>query len=62
MAGGVHGKGMCMTEGHAWQGMWGIHDRGHAWQGGMQGRGHAWEERRPLERAIRILMKCIPVQ
>ena len=27
--------------------------------GGMDGRGHAWQERRPLQRAVRILLECI---
>ena len=42
-----------MVRGHAWQG-------GHG--GGMLGRGgHAWQERRPLQRAVRILLECILV-
>ena len=62
MAGGVHGQG------------WGcVHGRGAytargrsvcvvGWQGGIHGwRGHAWE-RRPLQRAVRILLECILVK
>ena len=64
-AGGMHGRGhVC------WGGM---HDRGCVWQGGMHGGGpvwqgacvagggHAWQERRPLQRAVRILLECILV-
>ena len=39
--GGVHGRGVCMAGGHAWQG--GMFGRGHAWQRGMHGRGHVWQ-------------------
>ena len=35
---------------------------GHAWLGGAHGRGHAWQERRPLQRAVRILLGCILVK
>ena len=35
---------------------------GHAWPGGMCGRGErAWQERRPLQRTVRILLECILV-
>ena len=34
----------------------------HAWQRGMHGRGHAWQERRPLKRAVCILLECILVK
>ena len=34
---------------------------GCVWQGGMRGRGRAWQERRPLQRTIRILLECILV-
>ena len=65
--GGVYGKW-----GHAWQrgtclaaGMHGG-DRGHAWHGGvcgrgMHGRGRVSQERRPLQRTVRILLECILV-
>ena len=68
MAGGMHGGGgMCGRGGHAWlmsgggghawlmSGGGGMHGRGHAWQGG------AWQERRPLQRAVCILLQCILV-
>ena len=56
--GGVHGEG-----GHVWQrgSMHGM--GGHAWRRGacmVKGR-HAWQERRPLQRAVRILLECILV-
>ena len=44
--------------------------RGHMWQAGMRGRGGvrgkgrgggAWQERRPLQRTVRILLECILV-
>ena len=43
--------------GHAWQGghAWGVRDRG------MCGGGRAWQERRPLQRTVRILLECILV-
>ena len=34
---------------------------GHAWQGGVWWGGHAWQERRPLQRTVRILLECILV-
>ena len=53
MAGGMHGRGVCVARGHAWQGAHGrgcvwLGDmcmaRGHVWQeGGMHGGGHAWQ-------------------
>ena len=49
---GVHGKG-------------GVHGRGHGgrhtWHGACVGAGCAWQERRPLQRAVRILLECILV-
>ena len=45
--GGMHGRGEC--------------GRGHVWQGGVHGRGHVWQERRPLQRTVRILLECILV-
>ena len=33
--GGMHGSGACMAVGHEWQ--WGMHGRGHAWQGCVGG-------------------------
>ena len=47
--GGMHGKGRLHGGG------------GHAWQGGMHGRGHACQERRPLQRTVRIILECILV-
>ena len=35
----------------------GMHGRGDAWPGG----GHVWQSRRPLHRAVRILLECIVV-
>ena len=59
VAGGMHGRG------HAWWG--GMHGKGAcvvgecAWQGACVTQGHAWQERRPLQRAVRILLECILV-
>ena len=58
----MHGRGACMSGGHAWQG-------GHVWQGacvaggghGGEGGGHTWQERWPLLRAVHILIECILV-
>ena len=64
----MHGMakgGACMAKGgHVCQ-------RGHAWQGGIlaggmhgggvHGRGSTWQERRPLQRTVRILLECILV-
>ena len=56
------GEGMCDKGGHAWQG--GIHGKGACVVGGMHKQGacvaggHAWQERRPLQRMVRILLKC----
>ena len=67
-------EGVCMAEGHAWRGCvwqgcvwWGACVAGgcvwqvgvclawgHAWQGGK----HAWQEKRQLQRAVRILLEC----
>ena len=55
---------------HAWGG--GVRGGGHAWQRGAPDRGHAcgegggggrsaWQERRPLQRVVRILVECILV-
>ena len=70
--GGRHAwQGVCMAGGHA--GWGGVRGRGHAWQracmaGGMRDGGHcmagggggrcAWQERRPLQRTVRILLEC----
>ena len=73
--GGMHGKWLCMAKGKVclveggMQGKgsmhgkkWacvakgGMHDRGNAWQGGL-----VWQERRPLQRTVRILLECILV-
>ena len=50
--GGIHGGGMC-GKGYAWQ--------GKCMAGGVHGRGCAWQERRPLQRTVRILLECILV-
>ena len=47
----------CVVGGHEWQ-------RGMRDRGGMRGRGRGsarWQERRPLQRTVRILLKCILV-
>ena len=67
MAGAIHGRG------HVWQGgpcmVGSMHGRGHVLGGmcgrgacvvgGMHDRGCVWQERRPLQRASRILLECI---
>ena len=60
MVGGMCGRGLCMV---------GVDmcGRGNAWQGGMCGSGHAWQEgcvwqeRRRLQRTVRILLECFLV-
>ena len=53
MAGSVCGRGgACMAGGHALQG-------GHAWQGACMAGRRVWQERRPLQRTVRILLQCI---
>ena len=55
VVGGAYVVGVCMVRGPymAWV---------HAWQEGMHVRGrHAWQERRPLQRTVRILLECILV-
>ena len=55
--------GMCGRVG-MWQGVCmagGMCGRRVCMEGGMHGRGHAWQERRPLQRTVRILLKCILV-
>ena len=55
VVGGVHARG-CACLGGAWQGSMG--------GGGVHGQGGgecAWQERRPLQRCVRILMECILV-
>ena len=64
----VH-RGVCVAEGHVWQeGAWqagvcgrgGVHDRRRdAWFG--EGGVRSWQERRPLQRTVRILLECILV-
>ena len=58
--GGMHGwGGRSVAEGMRGRGgacMAGRHGRG-----GMHGRGHAWQERRPLQRTVRIHLECILV-
>ena len=70
MVGGVHGRvhvwqGGMHGRGHAWhEGMHGggaCMAGGCAWQGGMHDRVCAWQERWPLQRTVRILLKCIVV-
>ena len=61
---GMHGKGVCIVRGVHGRG--GVHCRGHAWQGcALQGAcmagGCAWQQRRPLQRTVRILLECILV-
>ena len=71
----LHLSAILLTGGHTWQGRvwWDMHGRGHlwqercVWQGGMHGkgdmcgRGVCVQEKRPLKRAIRILLECILV-
>ena len=69
VAGSMHGRGVCVAGGHAWQG--GLHGRGvcvaggHVWHGGMHGRGMCVPCQIPWdmvnERAVRILLECILV-
>ena len=67
--GGVHGKGeLCMAKG-ACMARGTVHGKGGAYvvKGGICGegacvaRGRAWQERRPLQRTVRILLECILV-
>ena len=61
----------CTQGGRSWQRRGcvvkgGVHARGHAWQRGMRGGGGVGggryvQERRPLKRAVRILLECILV-
>ena len=60
-----NGGGVCMVEGvrgrgHAWQG---AHGEGgvHGKAGGRVAGGCTWQERRPLQRTVRILLECILV-
>ena len=65
--------GACMAGGHAcWEGVFGT---GCVWQGACMAGGtcsarggvacvvggHAWQERRPLQRTVRILLECVLV-
>ena len=51
----MRGRGVCMAGRACVAG-------GHAWWGGMRdGGGHAWQEKRQLQRAVRILRECILV-
>ena len=56
-SGGMYGVCVCVC----------VCGRGRAWQavGSMHGVGgggwHAWQERRPLQRTVRILLECILV-
>ena len=60
--GGMHGRWghVCVCGGEGMHGR-GECGRGHVWQGGVHGRGHVWQERRPLQRTVRILLECILV-
>ena len=54
VGGGMCGRGHAWRVGCAWQGVGmcggvGMHGRGHVWRGGR-----AWQERRPLQRTVRI--------
>ena len=68
MAGGCAwwGQGGMLDWGYVWQGACitgGMSGRGHAYQGGHVWQGwRAWQERRPLQRTIRILLESILVQ
>ena len=57
--GGVHGRGTCMAGGHAWQGAC-VAGRACV-AGGCVGWRGAWQERRPLQRTVRIPLECILV-
>ena len=67
--GGVCGNGCEHGRGCAWQRD--MHGQGqHVWQGGMDGRGMhsrehawlgAWQDKRQLQRAVRIPLECILV-
>ena len=54
MVGGMHGRGVHSRGMRGW-------GRGHAWQGACMGGGHVKQERRPLQRTVRILLECILV-
>ena len=64
MAGSMCGRGHAL-QGDAWWGECvaggmhgrGMHGGGNVWQGG-----HTWQEKRQLQRAVRILLKCIFVE
>ena len=61
MAGGMHGRGVCMARGASMVGGMhggGMHDRGRGcvWQGG-----YAWQDRRPQQRTVCNLLECILV-
>ena len=68
MVGVMHDGGMCggcvCAGGHVWQGacMAGVYMVGACvTEWGVHGRGRAWQERRPLQRAVCILLECILV-
>ena len=46
--GGKCGRGVCMAGARMVRGACVV-------------RGHVWQERRPLKRAVRILLECIPI-
>ena len=51
MVGGMRDRRACVAGGHV--------VGGHAWQGVCMEGGHVWQEKRPLQRAVRILLECI---
>ena len=62
--GGMHDREhVWLGEGHEWQGG-AMRGRVGACMagGGVCGRGHTWQERRPLQRTVRILLECILVK
>ena len=53
--GGMHGRGVMRGRGGACVALGGV------WQGGCMAGGDAWQERRPLQRAVHILLECFLV-
>ena len=54
--GGMYGEGVCMAKGMCVaKGVCMAKEVVHS-------RGHAWQERRPLQRTVRILLECILVE
>ena len=55
--GGMHGRRVCVAGG--------MHGVGHVWQEGSawpEGGRLVWQDRRPLQRTVRILLECILVE